>query len=67
MARELYVAIMLDRSRACPVLICSSIGGMGVEEIDKKYIKTFEIDPAVGITDEIVNKAVEAFDVPKAN
>jgi succinyl-CoA synthetase beta subunit len=27
MDRELYVSILLDRARACPVLICSSIGG----------------------------------------
>jgi succinyl-CoA synthetase beta subunit len=67
MARELYVAILLDRARACPVLICSSIGGMGIEEIDKKYIKTFEINPSEGITDETVRKAVEAFDVPASN
>lgn len=67
MDRELYVAILLDRARACPVLICSSIGGMGVEEIDKKYIKTFEIDPAVGLTPELVKKAVDAFDVPEKN
>lgn len=67
MDRELYVAILLDRARACPVLICSSIGGMGVEEIDKKYIKTFEIDPALGLTPELVKKAVDAFDVPEKN
>ena len=67
MERELYVAILLDRSRACPVLICSSIGGMGVEEIDKKYIKTFEIDPSVGLTDALVQQAVAAFEVPEKN
>ncbi len=67
MDRELYVAILLDRARACPVLICSSIGGMGVEEIDKKYIKTFEIDPSKGLTDELVQRAVDAFDVPASN
>lgn len=67
MERELYVAIMLDRARACPVLICSSIGGMGIEEIDKKYIKTFEIDPKTGLTDALVNDAVNAFDLPAKN
>lgn len=67
MARELYIAVMLDRARAAPILICSSIGGMGIEEIDKKYIKTFEIDPAQGITDEIVQQAVDAFEVPAEN
>lgn len=67
MDRELYVAILLDRARACPVLICSAIGGMGIEEIDKKFIKTFEIDPSKGLTDELVQTAVDAFDVPASN
>jgi succinyl-CoA synthetase beta subunit len=38
MERELYVAILLDRSKAAPLLICSPKGGMGIEEIDKKFI-----------------------------
>ena len=67
MDRELYVAIMMDRNRACPILICSSIGGMGVEDIDKKYIKTFEIDPSKGLTDDLVVKAVSSFDLPAKN
>lgn len=67
MERELYVALMLDRSRACPVLICSAIGGMGIEEIDKKYIKTFEIHPETGLTDDLVAQAVAAFELPQAN
>lgn len=36
--RELYIALMLDRARALPLLICSPKGGMGIEDIDKKYI-----------------------------
>jgi len=63
MARELYVSILLDRARACPVLICSSKGGMSIEEVDKKYIKQFPIDPNVGLTDAIVKEAVAAFEV----
>lgn len=67
MERELYIAIMLDRSRACPILICSAIGGMGIEEIDQDHIKTFEINPDTGLTDEVVQQAVDAFKLPEAN
>jgi len=37
---------------------------MGIEDIDKKYIKQFQIDPKVGLTDALVKDAVDAFDVP---
>ena len=36
--RELYLAIMIDRANACPVVIASPKGGMGIEEIDKEFI-----------------------------
>lgn len=36
--KELYLALMIDRKRALPLLICSPKGGMGIEEIDKKFI-----------------------------
>lgn len=36
--QEIYLAIMLDRENACPLLIASPQGGMGIEEIEKKYI-----------------------------
>ena len=32
-ANELYVALTLDRSRGCPVVIASSEGGMDIEEV----------------------------------
>jgi succinyl-CoA synthetase beta subunit len=31
--RELYLSILLDRSRAGPMLIMSPVGGMGIEEL----------------------------------
>lgn len=36
--KEIYLAIMLDRENACPLLIASAQGGMGIEELDSKYI-----------------------------
>ena len=36
--KELYLSIMIDRERAAPLIIASPKGGMGIEEIDKKFI-----------------------------
>lgn len=32
---EYYIGITIDRARGCPVLIVSSLGGVGIEEISK--------------------------------
>ena len=32
-AKELYIAVTIDRSRRCPVIIASSEGGMDIEEV----------------------------------
>lgn len=49
---EIYLGIVIDRSRACPVVLASSEGGMEIEKVaaehhDKVIIE--EIDPAVGL------------------
>ena len=36
--RELYLSIMIDRENACPLVICSPKGGMGIEEVDPQFI-----------------------------
>ncbi len=36
--RELYLSIMIDRENACPLIICSPKGGMGIEEVDPQFI-----------------------------
>ncbi|MBW2264754.1 MAG: ADP-forming succinate--CoA ligase subunit beta [Deltaproteobacteria bacterium] len=36
-AQEFYVGITIDRTRQCPVLIASSEGGMGIEELAANY------------------------------
>ena len=35
--QEFYVGITIDRTRQCPVLIASSEGGMGIEELAANY------------------------------
>ncbi len=49
--RELYVAVLLDRARGCPVLMASTEGGMDIEEVaaktPEKIVKE-AIDPTLG-------------------
>jgi succinyl-CoA synthetase beta subunit len=50
--RELYLAVTLDRSRAQPVVIASSSGGMEIEEVaahDPKAVLREGVDPALGL------------------
>jgi succinyl-CoA synthetase beta subunit len=49
--KEFYVSIILDRARACPVIMVSPAGGMDIEEVAEKtphLIKREWIDPAIG-------------------
>jgi succinyl-CoA synthetase beta subunit len=48
---EFYVGIIIDRARACPVIMVSPAGGMDIEEVAEKtphLIKREWIDPGVG-------------------
>ena len=50
--KEYYVSILLDRARACNVIMASTEGGMDIEEVaehtPEKIVKEW-IDPAVGL------------------
>ena len=50
--KEYYMSILLDRSKACPVIMASTEGGMNIEEVaethPEKIVKEW-IDPAVGL------------------
>ena len=51
-ARELYFAVLLDRSQSRVSFVCSTEGGMDIEEVAKTHperIATFAVDPATGI------------------
>lgn len=52
---EAYLSILLDRKTKKPLIICSSQGGMNIEEVAEKNpdaIKKFYVTPSEGITDE---------------
>jgi len=52
--KEYYISILLDRGRACNVIMASTEGGMDIEEVaehtPEKIIKEW-IDPRVGLQD----------------
>lgn len=50
--KELYLALLVDRARACPVLIAAAEGGIEVEQLSvesPEKVKTEWIDPGVGL------------------
>ncbi|HOE16213.1 MAG TPA: ADP-forming succinate--CoA ligase subunit beta [Syntrophorhabdaceae bacterium] len=50
--KEIYLGIVIDRQRACPVVIASAEGGMEIEKIaaaDPEKVLREEVDPAVGL------------------
>lgn len=57
--QEIYLSIMLDRAQASPVFIMSPQGGMGIEEIDKKFILQKRVNVFNGLTQEDVSECVE--------
>ncbi|MEI8205828.1 MAG: ADP-forming succinate--CoA ligase subunit beta [Kiritimatiellales bacterium] len=51
-AHELYLSVMLDRDRRCPVLIFSRFGGMDIEQVAVRNpgdVQKIEIDPLIGL------------------
>lgn len=50
--RELYLGIVIDRGKACPVVLASAEGGMEIEKLaaeSPEKVITEEIDPVVGL------------------
>jgi succinyl-CoA synthetase beta subunit len=50
--KEFYCAVLLDRARACPVIMVSGEGGMDIEEVaarSPERIVRETIDPALGL------------------
>ena len=50
--REFYLGMIIDDVAKCPILIFSSVGGTGIEEIARKYpdkVIKFPIDIQEGL------------------
>lgn len=63
---ELYLGIIIDRSRGCPVIMASARGGMEIEEVAKEspHMVVMEtIHPAVGLRPFQVNRICYGIDL----
>ena len=51
-AKELYLGIVIDRARSCPVIMASEAGGMEIEKVAQETpekILMEPVDPAIGL------------------
>jgi succinyl-CoA synthetase beta subunit len=66
--KELYIGILIDRSRSRPVIMASEAGGMEIEEVasatPEKIFKV-AVDPAVGIQPYQARQLVFKLGIPK--
>jgi len=68
-ARELYLAVIVDRGHGGPVMMASAQGGMDIEEVaakDPKAIVKEPIDPRVGFQPFQARKLAFALGIPGA-
>jgi succinyl-CoA synthetase beta subunit len=66
-ARELYLAMVLDRAQSRVTVICSSEGGIEIEEVADKHpekILKETIDPVIGLSPFQCRRLAFALDVP---
>ena len=64
--KELYLSCLLDRATSKVAFIVSKMGGMDIEAVAEdtpENITTVQIEPAVGVTDESINKILHAFEL----
>jgi succinyl-CoA synthetase beta subunit len=69
-ARELYLAIVVDRVSGAPVFMASAQGGMDIEEVaarDPEAIKKEVVDPAVGFQAFQARKLCFGLDIPSGS
>ena len=64
--KELYLSCLLDRATSKVAFIVSKMGGMDIEAVAEdtpENITTIQIEPAIGVTDESINKILHAFEL----
>ena len=67
-AEEYYLSVLLDRAKQKNVVMISAKGGMDIEEVaenDPKAIVKLHVDPAWGLDDHEIRKAVSEAKIPK--
>ena len=67
--REIYFSIVIDNNDYAPMIICSTEGGMDIEEVSKtmpeKIIKTI-CSPILGVSNYKIRKICEELNIPKS-
>ena len=67
-ARELYLGIVLDRTRSQHVIMASTEGGMEIEEVARtmpeKILKEY-VNPAIGLQDFQIRRLAFGLDLPR--
>ncbi|MFX1562809.1 MAG: ADP-forming succinate--CoA ligase subunit beta [Promethearchaeota archaeon] len=62
-AQEIYLGITIDRSQRSPVVICSAMGGIDIEQVAEKYpekIARFHVNPIFGLRDFEARRVAKA-------
>jgi succinyl-CoA synthetase beta subunit len=68
--REFYCAVVLDRAKACPVVMASREGGVEIEEVAAKHpekILKEWVDPALGLLPFQGRRMAYKLGIPKAS
>ncbi len=66
--KEFYISVLLDRNQQKNIVMISAKGGMDIEEVaetDPEAIVRLPIDPAWGLCDFEVRRAVQEAQIPK--
>ncbi|HJP81959.1 MAG TPA: ADP-forming succinate--CoA ligase subunit beta [Fimbriimonadaceae bacterium] len=67
-AKEFYLSVLLDRAEQKLLVMLSAEGGMEIEEVAEKHpeaIVKIHVDPAWGLADYELRKAVKEANIPK--
>ncbi len=64
--REIYVSMMMDRSRRLPILMMIKQGGMDVESVPEENVMTWTVHPFIGLGDHIAREAAEYLQLDEA-
>jgi succinyl-CoA synthetase beta subunit len=66
-AKELYLAVLIDRAERRPMIMASASGGMDIEEVADKtpeQIVKLHVDPLTGLTAADAQKVAEGMGLP---
>lgn len=68
-SREIYIGIVIDRDKACPVMLASAEGGVEIERLAREEpdrVITEVVDPSVGLRPFQVNRIFYGLDLDES-